>query len=222
MSKIEVHSPGEHTSKSRNFLVAAWLLSATTVAISIAAWTKNYGGHFFPIMNYQLFPLLGLMAFGLMWAHYMVGTFSNIFEVPGRTFKRYFQYTGYAVLALICLHPGLLIFQRFRDGYGLPPQSYESYVAPGLGWVTLLGTVSFLIFIAYEFRRVFSQKSWWYLIPAAGDFAMLAILYHGLRLGGELRMEGWFRVVWLFYAASLVAVLARSYLLKYQKRQLAA
>lgn len=216
MSKISVAEiTPEQTKRARLLLISAWSLSTATVLASFFAWGSDYAYKVFPINTLQLFPLLGLMAFGLMWAHYMVGA---VRELAGLTLiknlGKYFQYTGYAVLLLICLHPGLLIYQRFRDGFGLPPGSYESYVAPGLGWVTLLGSVSFLIFIAFEFRRFFSQKSWWHFIPEAGDFAMLAILYHGFRLGGELRMPSWFRVVWLLYAATLIAVLGRSYRIK--------
>lgn len=222
MSKLQFnHKPYESSSRTVYFQVGAWALSLLTVIISFLAWGKTYGWHFTPFNAYQIFPLLGLLAFGLMWSHYITGTIGDIAGLDGSTLKKYFRYTGYATLALICLHPGVLIAQRFRDGFGLPPHSYESYVAPGLGWVTLLGTASFLVFIAYEFGRIFSGRSWWHFVTEAGDFAMLAILYHGIRLGGDLQ-HGWFRVVWLFYTVSLVAVLLRSYYNKYGRVQPAA
>lgn len=142
-----------------------------------------------------------------MWAHYMVGTFQVI-----RPFKaqQYFRWTGYIVLVLICLHPGLLIYQRFVDGYGLPPHSYETYVAPGLGWITVLGTASLFVFLAFELRRFFDKKPWWHYVADAGDAAMLAIVYHALRLGSTLS-QGWFRAVWVFYGLTLCAVLVFKY-----------
>jgi hypothetical protein len=124
----------------------------------------------------------------------------------------YFRITGWLVLGLICLHPGLLIYQRFRDGHGLPPGSYESYVAPGLGWVTLLGTASLLVFLAFEFHRRYGERRWWRYVQDASDLAMLAIIYHGLRLGSQL--HGWFYYVWWFYAVTLVLVLIRKYVLR--------
>jgi hypothetical protein len=127
----------------------------------------------------------------------------------------YFRITGYIVLVLICLHPGLLIYQRFRDGFGLPPHSYESYVAPGLGWVTLLGTTSLLVFLAFELRRFYGKRPWWRFVADASDVAMLAILYHGLRLGSQLQ-HGWYRGVWLFYAVMLIAALVYKYATRYQ------
>lgn len=199
-----------------SFQIAAYSLSALVCIIAVVAWGQDYNWQFSPLTAYQLFPLLGILAFSIMWSHYVAGAARELLGISKDSLVRYFRYTGYAVLLLICLHPGLLILQRFRDGYGLPPGSYESYVAPGLGWVTLLGTVSFFVFIAYEFHRKFGQRSWWHWVMEAGDIAMLAIFYHGLRLGGQLMNDGWFRTVWIFYGLILVAVLARSYFHKYQ------
>jgi len=195
--------------KTRICQTAAWSLSALVTLLSIFVWGKSFDWHL-SLNAYVLFPVLGLIAYGLMWSHYIMGTVKDLFKIDGKALAQYYRFTGYAVLVLICLHPGLLIYQRFRDGYGLPPHSYESYVAPGLGWVTLLGSASLLVFLAFEFRRKFSDRSWWHFVPEAGDAAMLAIFYHGLRLGTQLQ-SGWFRYVWWFYGITLVAVLARSY-----------
>jgi hypothetical protein len=125
----------------------------------------------------------------------------------------YFRWTSLVVLVLICLHPGLLIYQRFRDGHGLPPGSYESYVAAGKAWITLLGTASLLVFLAYELHRWYGGRGWWRWVARAGDAAMLAIFYHGLRLGSQLSHQGWFLTLWWFYGLTLVLVLIRSYYL---------
>jgi hypothetical protein len=204
----------------RLILPAAWGLSLLVCVIAVIAWGRQYGWHLFPVNNYQLFPLLGLLAFSLLWTHYVVGTLRDLTGAPEANLARYYQITGYAVLALICLHPGLLIYQRFRDGYGLPPHSYETYARPGLGWVTLLGTVSLLVFLAYETRRWFGDKPWWHFVQEAGDLAMLAIVYHAYKLCIQFD-DRWVGGVWAFYAVVLVAVLARSYYLKFTARNLA-
>lgn len=193
--------------------VAAWSLSLIVSLLAVLFWGHDYKWKLLPVNNYVLFPLLGLLAFSLMWSHYMAGALRQLLGLKPVVLSRYFKITSTAVLILLFLHPGLLIFQRFRDGYGLPPHSYESYVAPGLGWITLLGTVSWLAFMAFEFRRVFGTRSWWHFVTEAGDLAMLAILYHGLRLGQQL--HGWFLSVWWFYAVALVIVLAQKYYKKY-------
>jgi hypothetical protein len=152
-----------------------------------------------------------------MWSHYMAGTIRELMGAESDSLKDYYRWTGFAVLALICLHPGLLIYQRFQDGKGLPPGSYESYVAPSLRWLTLLGTASLLVFLAFELHRWYSQRPWWHWVAEAGDMAMLAIFYHGLRLGSQLSHQGWFLTLWWFYGLTLIAVLIRSYYLKYFK-----
>jgi hypothetical protein len=192
----------------------AWALSLLVCLLAIIAWGDTFSWRIFPLNVYAFFPLLGLLAFSLMWTHYVVGTAKDMLHVNTPRIWSFYRYTGYAVLLLICLHPGLLIYQRFRDGYGLPPKSYETYVAPSLSWITLLGTVSLLVFLAFELRRIFGTRQWWHFVVEAGDLAMLAIAYHGLRLGTQLQM-GWFKYVWLFYAAVLAAILVRKYYRKF-------
>jgi hypothetical protein len=192
----------------------AWTLSLLLVTLTVIAWGGSYRWHL-SWNAYIIFPLFGLTAYGLMWSHYVCGALRHILKLPAATLRHYYKWTGYLVLALICLHPGLLIYQRFRDGFGWPPLSYERYVAPGLGWATLLGTACLLIFLAFELRRIFGGLSWWHYVAEAGDVAMLAIFYHGLRLGSQLQMGSWFRVVWWFYGLTLVVVLVYSYWQKY-------
>lgn len=194
----------------------AWSLSLGSCAVGLFAWGHDYAWHILPVNSYVLFPLLGLLAFSLMWSHYVAGMVRELLGLDKGVLSRYFKSTSLAVLVLICAHPSLLIYQRFRDGFGLPPGSYESYVAPGLGWVTLLGTASLCVFLAFEFYRIYGKRSWWHYVADASDFAMVAILYHALRLGTQLR-HGWFRFVWLLYAITFGIVLIRKYALRYQR-----
>lgn len=194
---------------------SAWLLALIISLTAVIAWGSSFAWRVWPPDNYVVFPLLGVLAFGLMWSHYTLGTVRDLTLTPQAALKSYYQWTGYAVLILICLHPGLLIYQRFRDGAGLPPGSYLSYVMPSLKWVTLLGTVSLLVFLAFELHRVYGERKWFQYVRDASDPAMLAIAYHGLQLGITLQ-QTWFRYVWYFYALSLIAVLMRKYWLRYQ------
>jgi hypothetical protein len=197
-------------STTRWLQVSAWSLSLGVTILAFITWGRDNAWQFQHLSPYQLFPVLGLIAFSLMWSHYVMGTVRELLGAKEAVLKRYFQWTGYAVLALICLHPGLLIYQLYRDGVGLPPGSYESYAAHGLGWITLLGTASLFIFLAFELHRVFGERSWWRYVVDASDAAMLGILYHGFRLGSQLQ-QGWYRYVWLVYTVTFVAVLVRKY-----------
>lgn len=195
----------------------AWSLVTVVTVLAVLAWGGSYGWHIWPLTSYILFPLLGLLAFSIMWTHYMVGALKRYWKLEDDKLRRYFRWTGYAVLVLICLHPGLLIYQRFRDGYGLPPGSYETYVGPGLGWITLLGTTSLLVFLAFELRRFFGTRRWWHFVADASDAAMLAIVYHALRIGSALQ-QSWYRAVWWLYLVTLVAALAYKYTLRLRSR----
>ena len=191
-------------------LPVVWSLAAATALAAIIVWGQSYDWKLDIFNAYELFPLLGLLAFSLMWTHYVSGPLRELSGQPEKSLKPYFESTSLIVLGLLVLHPGLLILQRFLDGFGLPPGSYKSYVAPGLGWITLLGTASLLAFLLFETRRFFNQSSWWKYVLVLNDAAMLAIVYHGLRLGGQLQ-SGWYRYLWFLYGAVLVAILARKY-----------
>lgn len=194
--------------------IAAFGFGTVVTTLAVVAWGGYYNWHLLPLSVYTLFPLLGLVAYSLMWTHYVIAAVRDHFAIAKSSFKPYFTITGWVVLVLILLHPGLLIYQRYRDGFGLPPHSYESYVAPGLGWITLLGTASLLVFLAFELHRVWGDRPWWHWVQDASDPAMLAIAYHSLRLGQQLQM-GWFRYVWWLYIISLVLLLIRKYSLRY-------
>ena len=187
-----------------------WLTTATVATIAIVVWGHSFAWNLQAINAYQFFPLLGLLGFSIMWSHYVVGFLNTAFW-DNHDLKAYFRFTGYVVLAAIVLHPSILIFQRFRDGYGLPPKSYETYVAPGMAWITLLGSASLLAFLAFELHRFYSQKKWWKYVVSAGDAAMLAIFYHGLKLGSQLQ-GGWFKGVWLFYGIVLILIIGKKYI----------
>ena len=197
--------------KSKLLTYAPWSLSSLVAILALYVWGHSFAWQFSAISAYQFFPVLGLLAFSIMWSQYMVSFLSeNVLQET--KLSNYFRYTGYVVLGAIVLHPGILIYKRFRDGYGLPPHSYETFVAPSMAWITLLGTASLLIFLAYELHRWFGERSWWKYVAGAGDAAILAIFYHGLRLGSQLQ-GGWFMKVWWFYGLTLLAVLVRKYTL---------
>lgn len=188
-----------------------WALTTIVGLLAIYVWGHSFDWQPSAINAYQFFPVLGLTAFSILWSQYVTGAFAPL-VLKGVDLAAYYRATGYAVLLAIVLHPGILIYARFRDGFGLPPGSYESYVAPGMGWITLLGTVSLLIFLAYELHRWLGKKPWWRYVTYLSDAAILAIFYHSLRLGSQLQ-GGWFRAVWWFYGLSLIAILARKYIL---------
>ncbi|HLB66217.1 MAG TPA: hypothetical protein VJJ78_01305 [Candidatus Saccharimonadales bacterium] len=205
--------------KAKIVKILAWAISIKVAVLAIVVWGEGINWKFTGLSVYKFFPLLGLLAFSLMWAHYIASVLRQILKVDKEALKNYFEVTSWAVLVLIILHPGLLSYQLWKDGLGLPPGSITSnYVAPGLGWVIVLAEVSLLVFLAYELRRWFKQKSWWKFVQYASDAAMLAIFYHGLRLGSNLQ-DGWYRYVWFYYGITLVGAILYGYARKFKRVQ---
>jgi len=196
--------------KSKGMVAFAWGLSLIVSVVAIIAWVGGYQLEFQRLNLYLFFPVLGLLAFSLMWAHYIVGASRRLAGLEKLSFKTYFKVTGLLALTFILLHPSLLIFQLWRDGGGLPPLSYIHYVGPVMEWAVLLGSFSFLIFLSFETKRWFEDRGWWPIIDYAQVVAMFAIIAHSLALGSNLQ-KGWFRGVWWVYAVSLVLSVAYTY-----------
>lgn len=201
-------------------ILFAWATTSLAVVLAVMAWGQGTAWTFDTKAGlvYQLFPLFGLLAFSIMWSHYTSSVFRQIKGVEKKVLNTYFQTTSLVVLIAILLHPSLLWFQLWRDGYGLPPNSYMlHYVAPTLRWAAALGTLSLSVFLAYELHRFFDKKSWWKYIVYATDVGMIAIFVHGLALGKTLQQLGWFKMVWYFYGTTLFASLLYIYNAKRQK-----
>lgn len=186
--------------------MVAWAVSAITILLAIMAWGQSLQWQIADISTYLLFPILGLIAFSLLWAQYATIAMKKYTGSDGAELKSYFSATGWLVLFAILLHPGLLIWQLWRDGAGIPPGSELSYVLPGLKAFVILGMTNLTILILFEFRRVFAKKRWWKYFGYLVDLVMLSIFVHGLKLGTQLQ-SGWYRFVWLFYGFTLILIL---------------
>jgi hypothetical protein len=200
--------PATTVSKYTNqqIYIAGISLSIIVLALAYISWGQTSAWHLANVSVYRLFPLFGLWAFSLLWAQYIMLAVLYWLKFPVANVQRYFTYSSYGVLVCILSHPSLLIGQLWHDGFGLPPGSYEHFVGADKEWLVILGTLSLFVFLAYELHRWFKDRSWWRFVFYASDVAMLAIFYHGLRLGDELP-NGWYRCVWYLYGVLLVAAL---------------
>jgi hypothetical protein len=202
-------------SKTARFLFyAAIALTAFACTLAFIAWGQDNSWQLVGLSTYQLFPIFGLLAFSIMWSQYVMEGLKNYLGEPD-ALDRYFNVTGWMVLFAILLHPGLLIAQRYHDGYGLPPGSYVTYVAPMQRWIVILGSASLLMFLVFELKRFHRDKSWWKYVLFLNDVAIVAIFYHGLRLGQDIG-HNWYQVVWYLYGIILVPVLVYRYRRKFK------
>lgn len=186
-----------------------WVLGAvvTTVAVLVWAGSRQVGAQQLSI--YDIFPVFGLVAFGLMWTHYVSGAIRRLMNIERPRKSMYWSISSGLVLAAIILHPLLFNFGLVQDGIGLPPKSYFE-VYPVLGWYVILGTAALLIFLSFELKRWWGKKSWWKWVERAQILAMTAIFIHSLVLGRELA-SGWFMILWWLYGVTLVAAWVYNY-----------
>jgi glucan phosphoethanolaminetransferase (alkaline phosphatase superfamily) len=201
---VEENQVMQSLSKTTQLQVASYTFTVAICVLALAGWGAVYQWHLTPWSAYMFFPLFGLVAFSILWSQYVVLAMAKAFGIKTKALGKYFSVTGWVFLTAIFLHPGLLIWQLWRDGFGLPPESYlKHYVAPGLEWAALLGSVSFLIFLAYELHRWYGERSWWKYIAYLTDIAAVAIFIHSFKLGTTIH-SGWFRGVWIIYGVTLL------------------
>jgi hypothetical protein len=200
----------------RYHVAIEWLLAAFVVVSAAAVW---YQGRELDesITIYDVFPPLGLMAFGLMWTHFIMGALRRYSEAPKRTRDVYMIVSMGIVLALIVLHPGLLWLGLYLDGFGLPPVSYLTAYQTQL-LAVLLGSLGLTIFLAFELKRWFGRKKWWRFIEWAQIIGMTAIFFHALQLGNELRTD-WYALVWWLYGITLLIAIIYTVIYNRRKRQ---
>ncbi|MGB3945406.1 MAG: hypothetical protein WBK76_01060 [Candidatus Saccharimonadales bacterium] len=198
----------------RQFSTIEWGLGILTVAVSLAVWIPNLNNK--DLSVYDVFPVLGLLAFGLMWSHYAVGALRRALGVSSRERKDIYMTTSMSiVLVLLLLHPGLLMVGLFMDGYGLPPFSYLQVYETQIGFV-LMGTIALVIFLSYELRRKYRTRIWWRYVEHLQLVGMLLIMIHALGVGGDLQSL-WAQILWILYAVTLV--LAAGYSLLWDNKQ---
>lgn len=180
----------------------AYGLALFTTCLALLVWQPSTTGG---ITTYVLFPLFGLVAFGLMWGHYIMGAIRRMLGVDKAALGAYWLVTSWITLFCILAHPLLVDLQLYIDGLGLPPDSlFAVYVRPLDRLALFAGFTALLSFLAYELYRFYQSKSWWKYVEWLNIVAMCLILFHGFVLGGELRSQ-WFQIIWIGYALTFAA-----------------
>ena len=196
-----------------NYSMVSWGLGGLVTLLALLVWGEFRSWDFSGLNTYSIFPILGILAFSLMWTHYILFAVRDWVEVDDDKGK-YRPVSQKVVLAALLLHPGLIYFELWRNDLGFPPDSIEGYVGTSLVGFVSFGTIAWLAFILYEFKNKLHQKSWWRYVLAFNALAMVLIITHALRLGQHLQ-SGWYRSVWIVYAITLG--LSYVYLLKRKK-----
>ena len=201
----------------RQIRILEWSLGSAVAFLAVMAWWQQVQPLHGAVDVYNFFPLLGLIAFSLMWTHFIIGAVSHASSVQ---YERgyYSVITMGVVLALIILHPSLLSYGLYRDGLGLPPGSlFEVYRADIIA--IIIAEISLAIFLAYELRRKFAKTTWWKYVEALQGVAMIGIFYHSLTLGSTLQQVSWYRTIWWLYGITLIASIGYAWLITRRRRQ---
>jgi len=177
----------------------AWGLFVLAALLPAIAWGDARGWELERLTAYSVFPLLGMWAWITMSTHFMIAAV-RIKNSALKELVSFRKVTGYFVLFCLLLHPGLLAFKQFQIGEGLPPSSFLSYVASSSRYAVLLGSVSWVTFISYEFfvrlrKRPTVARNWKW-ISLSQVVAMTLIFIHSLRLGQHLQTD-YFRLAWI-------------------------
>ncbi len=195
--------------------IIPWLVSGVALGLSVLGWGQDLGWQLTGISAYEWFPLFGLIAFSLMWAHYATDFLGKFFgfqieEGP------YLQTTRYIVLFAILIHPGLLAWLRWSGGFGWPPFSWLNFVGPEAQLGIILGIVAWLAFVGFELHYWYRNKPWFKWIILANAAAMLMIVVHVIYVAEP---TGWFLYLWYFFGASLVVFFLKEHYDNYSKAQ---
>ena len=190
----------------RAFNKLTWVTVFLSLAIVVFSWSRGINWGTGSISAYQLFPLFGLTAWITMAGHYYLGTL-RIINPNLKKPKGYKVITGYIVLGSLLLHPGILAYEQFDNGQGLPPTSFYNFVGDGLKLAVMLGSISLVIFLSFEvFERLKDRpriKKQWTAVSISQSLAMTLIWVHGLRLGTNLG-QGWFQFLWVIAGLALI------------------
>lgn len=158
---------------------------------------------------YLLFPLFGLLGFGIIWTQLMLGTFM---DPLGRLFGRrsiFLAHVYYGIFSLIIIptHPLLsLIAQIMRKGW--VPQVILYDFIPEEKWVyVLIGIIAFDLYLAAVLAGLLRNKPWfqrhWRRIHYFQYAVFFLVLIHSLFVGSHT--QGLLQYVYLFYGITAIA-----------------
>lgn len=177
----------------------AWLVFSIVAGASVYEWGNNLNWELDSITTYSLFPLLGLLAWSIMWTHYFIPLIASL-NPKLKASHVYKRSTAYVALFLILMHPGLLAFAQWQNQQLLPPSSFIDYVGKANILMIVIAELALLTFISFELLIRLKNhpfvKRHWIWVSFSQMIAMILIFVHSLALGQNLQ-SGPFKFYWL-------------------------
>ncbi len=175
-----------------------WVSGIIVLIATFAVWVPSLAVSKLTI--YSLFPLFGLLAWSLMWTHYVNGALAVRYGMErSRLYK-----TVSEIIVFFCLwlHPGLLIYQLSVDN-----STIIEYVGQRNAVFILGAFAAWLAFLSYDIlvrfkNRPFWKKNWiWVSVTQA--LAMGIIYLHAIKFGRHIQVS-WFKVYWAVLGLVLI------------------
>lgn len=188
--------------KARRTTLFLELLIIPIVALPIYVWLDGVDNGTLSALT--VFPLLGLVAFSIMWWHFLLGFIKDV-NPHFTKIQALHKISSIFVFLLILLHPALLASYSISNNLGRPPDAYYNYVSAESSIFVTYGLIALIIFLLYDLARWLRMRPWmeknWLIVDSIDDVAFIAVFVHSIMLGQHLQ-SGWFRYVWLFYGVS--------------------
>jgi len=188
----------------------ALILNTLVIGLALVAWFTTLGQS---ISSLEVASLLGVLAFSLMWVHYVADAVSPRAETEQKKDVQY-VISRYAVLFAILSHPFLVNYYLVTNNFGFPPEGYVALLGD-LAVVVLLGWIALAAFLLFELRSKLHRFD--HYIFHANSIAMFLVLMHGFVIG-MVMMTTWFAWVWLGYLLVYGAVMFRRYAMYYDEQ----
>lgn len=169
------------------------------VLMVLYVWAVDLNWQLSGVSAITIFPLLGLLAFVIMWWHFLLGFMKDI-DPRFERFKTLYKTSSIFVLLLILLHPLLLAFFGISNNIANPPGFYYQYVGETNAIFVTLGVVALVIFLLYDLAKWLKKHDFvnnnWDIIDTIDDIAFIMVFAHSLVLGHHVQ-AGWFGMIWL-------------------------
>ena len=196
--------------KQHNLFLTLFLL---ILSLPIYIWGESFSWNFEFFSLYLLFPLLGMLAFSIMWTQVVVGKFKNHFNKIFSTHK-FFVRTGLTVLILFLSHPIVAAIAQWNSSKLLPIESLFSLVGSSQKVFITFAVIAFVSFVMYEFvLRMSRFKIVQRITPFVEFFSSIGVILvwvHSINIGSHLQ-TGSLRIIWWFYGITTILIILHTY-----------
>ena len=193
---------------------ALGLIALVALGTPLYVWLQNTNLVWDSSLLMSIFPVLGLMAFTIMYLHIIGRPFAEQLEqiIPWKSLERT---SSYLVLILIVLHPVLRFLYYVKEGLSLIPTG--NLVLP-----LSLGFIGFLMLITYDLGKRFNNSTFvtrhWGKIDFISTLGFYVIFFHSLMLGSDLQSGG-LRNLWIFFGLTAAIATFHSFVFTRLRRQ---